>query len=75
MFAAQQNKEETLRLFGVVAFMIFMLFPTWRIVTKAGYNGAWALIGLVPVVNIIMLWVFAFSTWPSERGPKLIDAG
>jgi hypothetical protein len=55
--------------------MIFMLFPTWRIVTKAGYNGAWALIGLVPVVNIIMLWVFAFSTWPSEQAPKLTAPG
>jgi hypothetical protein len=75
MFAAQANKEEPLRFFGLMAFLIFILFPTWRIVTKAGYNGAWALIGLVPVVNIIMLWVFALSTWPNERAPKLIDAG
>ena len=41
--------------------------PVWRIVSKAGFPGAFALLALVPVVNIVMLWVFAFVTWPHER--------
>jgi hypothetical protein len=52
---------------GFVAFLVFFLYPTWRIVTKAGYHGAWSLLSLVPLVNIVMLWVFAFSNWPNAR--------
>jgi uncharacterized membrane protein YhaH (DUF805 family) len=51
--------------------MLFMLaifvVPTAMIVRKAGYSGWWCLLGFVPIVNIVMLWVFAFSEWPSLR--------
>ena len=50
-------------LVGVVLYII----PVWRIVSKAGFHGAFALLMLVPVVNIVMLWVFAFVKWPVER--------
>lgn len=36
-----------------------------RIVVRAGLSGWWALIGLVPLINLIALWVFAFSAWPA----------
>jgi len=41
--------------------------PCWKIVTKAGYEGAWALLAFVPLVNVITLWLFAFNRWPVER--------
>jgi hypothetical protein len=44
-----------------------IVVPCWRIVGKAGYSGALSLLTLVPLVNIILLWVFAFSNWPIER--------
>lgn len=53
--------------------IIFVLFsgiwviPLWRIVGRAGYPGAFALLSIIPVVNLVMLWVFAFSRWPIER--------
>lgn len=47
-------------------FPIIYIVPVWRIVTKAGYSGAWSLLSFVPVLNVIMLWVFAFSAWPRE---------
>jgi hypothetical protein len=43
------------------------IVPTWRIVSKAGYSGAWSLLSFIPVLNVIMLWVFAFSRWPQEK--------
>jgi hypothetical protein len=49
-------------IFGTV-----ILVPAWRILTKIGYPGWYGFIFLVPVVNVIALWVFAFSTWPSQR--------
>ena len=52
----------------IVIFMIaIFLVPAWRIATKAGYPGALSLLTLIPVVNIVIIWVFAFVKWPVER--------
>ncbi|HVL76571.1 MAG TPA: hypothetical protein VM406_11195 [Noviherbaspirillum sp.] len=52
---------------GVLFFWLVFLIPLWRIISKAGYSGAWALLSLIPLVNILALWIFAFARWPSER--------
>ena len=52
----------------IVALVLFPVFCYWRIFAKAGYNGALALLCLVPVVGmIIVLCILAFGTWPNER--------
>jgi len=43
------------------------LWMTVRILHKAGYSGWWSLLTLVPIVNIAMIWVFAFSGWPALK--------
>lgn len=48
-------------------YVLFCLWLGYRILEKAGFDGRWTLILLVPVVNIIMIWVFAFSSWPNLR--------
>jgi hypothetical protein len=42
-----------------------------RIVNRAGYSRWWLLTLAVPLLNLIMLWVFAFADWPvaSARRP------
>lgn len=53
---------------AIVLFIICTyLVPVWRIVSKAGYSGAWSLLSFIPLLNVIMLWVFAFSSWPRDR--------
>jgi uncharacterized membrane protein YhaH (DUF805 family) len=55
---------------GALFFWLILLVPLWRIISKAGYSGAWALLSLIPFVNIIALWIFAFARWPNEsRAP------
>lgn len=49
------------------AYILFCLWLGCRIIEKAGFDGRWTLILLVPAVNIIMIWIFAFSRWPSLR--------
>jgi len=51
--------------FIVIGFLIFAL-PVMEIVHKAGYSRIWILVWFVPLLNIIMLWVFAFSRWPAR---------
>lgn len=47
---------------------IFVVLPAWmtvRILSKAGRSSLWCLVILVPVVNIVMVWAFAFARWPA----------
>jgi uncharacterized membrane protein YhaH (DUF805 family) len=54
-----------LPLFVVVFMVPFLLWTTVRIARKAGYSGWWSLLMLIPIVNVVVLWVFAFSSWPA----------
>jgi hypothetical protein len=53
-------------IFGLI-FLILFIVIYWRIFSKAGYNGALSLLLLIPIVNIIMLFVLAFGNWPIHR--------
>jgi uncharacterized sodium:solute symporter family permease YidK len=53
----------------VLVLLAIYLIPAAKIASKAGYSGWWCLILLVPLVNFVMIWVFAFSRWPVERRP------
>jgi predicted PurR-regulated permease PerM len=37
----------------------------FRVLQKAGIPGFWALTVVIPLINIAMVWVFAFSRWPA----------
>ena len=51
---------------GLIGFLVFAI-PGAMILRKAGYSGWWILISLIPILNIIMFWVFAFARWPIEE--------
>ena len=53
-------------LVGLVFVLLYMI-PVAMAVKKAGYSSWWCLLALVPFVNVIMLWVFAFASWPILR--------
>lgn len=53
--------------FPLIAYLILIVFPVAVIVGKAGYSRWWAVLALIPMVNLIALWVFAFSPWPGSR--------
>ena len=55
------------QLLFVLAYILVFMVPVWKIVSKAGYSGAWSLLALIPLLNIIMLWVFAFARWPNAE--------
>ena len=48
-----------------IALLFALIIPMWRTITKAGYNGWWVLLYFIPLVNIVMFWVFAYSDWPA----------
>ncbi len=70
------DTEAAIFLILVLASMLGVLWvaAAWRIARKVGYHGAWALLMLVPIVNLVLPYVFAFAQWPAERQQTLWDA-
>jgi O-antigen/teichoic acid export membrane protein len=44
--------------------IILLGVPTANILHRAGRSRWWTLIAFIPLLNLIGLWVFAFSRWP-----------
>lgn len=54
-------------IFGL-AVLAFFIWCWWRIFTKAGYNGALALLNLIPGIGpIIAICILAFGEWPINK--------
>lgn len=56
-------------LLAVLALLFALPIWAWcTIVKKAGFSPWWGLLAIVPLANIAMLFVFAYSKWPTD-GP------
>ena len=55
--------------------LILGLVINWQIAKKAGFSGALSLLMLIPLVNFILLLVFAFTEWPIEQQLREAKAG
>lgn len=53
--------------FIVLVLLIVYIAPAVAILHQAGYSRWWVLTLLVPIVNVIAIWVFAFRRWPALR--------
>lgn len=55
---------------GDHSFAVFALVFAWpvcRIVGKAGFHPLLGLLVMVPLLNILLVWVLAFADWPALR--------
>ena len=51
----------------ILIYGVFILWLGTKILDKAGFDKWWVLCLLIPVVNIFMIWAFAFSNWPNLK--------
>ncbi|MBU1274078.1 MAG: hypothetical protein KJ720_01755 [Proteobacteria bacterium] len=56
---------ELIVLLVVIVVVVASIWLSVKILKKAGYSPWWAVTMLVPLVNIIFVYVFAFSKWPA----------
>jgi len=54
-----------------IAIIVLFIVGYWKIWSKAGFNGAWSLLMLVPLVNIGAFLCPAFADWPVHK--KIAD--
>jgi len=59
----------------IIIIAVIAIIMYWRIASKAGYPGAYSLLMLVPLVNLIIVILFAFTEWPIEREVKALRGG
>lgn len=50
--------------------VVIVLYPVGRILGRIGLSPLWAVLVLVPLANLIGLWVLAFVDWPREEKPS-----
>lgn len=53
---------------AVFAQTVAFLYPIGRILGRIGLSPFWSVLAVVPLVNLIGLWVLAFADWPARRG-------
>lgn len=55
-----------------LCFVAFFIWLKVIILHKAGYSGWWAATFYIPILNVIMLWVFAYADWPNVRARRVV---
>ena len=61
----------------LVAVLLLILIPYWLfgpISRKAGYSSRWGLLMWIPLVNVVLIWIFAFARWPNQSDTAIDDA-
>ena len=67
------NLFTPLHLIIMLIIMVLVIVPYWHIFRKAGFAPALSLLMMIPMANLIMLYVLAFSEWkvgPSSVPPR-----
>jgi hypothetical protein len=54
--------------FAVGSFFL-VLIPIINLLRRTGHSPFWCFLAIVPVINVIAWWYFAFKSWPTDRKP------
>jgi len=58
--------DQFLLAFYLFGYAIVLGVPVARIFRRVGVNPWLSILAIVPFVNLFGLWLFAFSSWPSD---------
>jgi len=58
-----------LTIVSFVLTILLVVWPFWRIFSKAGFQGALSLLMLVPIVSLFVPIYLAFAEWPALKNP------
>jgi len=51
---------------GIAIVAAIVIIPYWQIFKKAGFPAALSILMMIPLVNLILLYVLAFSQWRTQ---------
>ena len=56
--------EFLVAIFWVVAVAV----PIVKILQRTGHSPWWTIIAFIPMLNLLALWIFAYTRWPARDG-------
>lgn len=51
----------------LIVMLATAVVPFWKIFPRAGWPAPLSLLMLVPLANLILIWVLAFKRWPQDK--------
>jgi len=57
-----------------IAITVLIIVAYYFIAQRAGFNPWLSLLALIPGVNLILIFIFAFSEWPIQREVRVLRA-
>lgn len=57
--------ETFIALLPTTILAVLFIIPCWRIAKRCGFSPFVSLLMLIPIINIIALWVFSKRKWPA----------
>lgn len=51
----------------MLLWVAIILPPFWQIFSKAGFSGWLSLLMLIPLANLVVLYIVAFAEWPALK--------
>ncbi|MES1945343.1 hypothetical protein PC39_14547 [Salinisphaera sp. PC39] len=51
----------------MLLWVAIILPPFWQIFSKAGFSGWLSLLMLIPLANLVVLYIVAFAEWPASK--------
>ena len=55
----------------IILVIASMAVPWARILSRTGHSAGWCVFVFFPLINLILLWVFAFKSWPIDKAKTL----
>ena len=55
--------------------LTYMIGTAGWIIARSGRSPLWALLLLVPWVNVVAIWLFAYCRWPAANPAEAADEG
>ncbi len=53
----------------ILIVLVIFVIPVAKILSRVGMSPWLAILAIIPLVNWIFLWVFAFVRWPKDSRP------
>lgn len=54
------------QLLFMLIWVVILVIPIARILNRMGFSRIWTVLAFIPLINLIFLWVLAYSNWPIE---------
>jgi hypothetical protein len=55
----------------VCGFVFVILVPIAKLLKRTGHHAIWCLLALLPGLNFIAFWIFAFKPWPTDKASAI----